>query len=98
MSATTPPTDNLVPRTDREQAAYREGVADGRAYAARDSAPTAEPALTDEQIDRLARQHLGRMTRPFYTKWKDGIDIDYPVIEVVQFARAVLAAAKAVQP
>lgn len=47
--------------------------------------------LTDERIASLARQYLGTCKRVFYTKWKDGIDIEYPTLEVEQFARAIEA-------
>jgi hypothetical protein len=52
---------------------------------------TDQQKLTDERIAALARKHLSRMKRPFYARWKDGIDIDYPVLEVEQFARAIEA-------
>ena len=47
--------------------------------------------LTDERIASLACQYLGTCKRVFYTKWKDGIDIEYPTLEVEQFARAIEA-------
>lgn len=47
--------------------------------------------LTDERIASLARQYLGTCKRVFYTKWKDGIDIEYPTLKVEQFARAIEA-------
>lgn len=48
--------------------------------------------MTDEQIASLARKHLSTIRHCFFTRWKDGIDIQYPVVEIERFARAILAA------
>jgi hypothetical protein len=41
---------------------------------------------------RGACQHLNGNERVLYTKWKDGIDIEYPTLMIERFARTIWAA------
>ena len=47
--------------------------------------------LSDDEIERLGREHLSQEQREalYYTKWKDGIDIRYARPELLAFARAI---------
>lgn len=50
--------------------------------------------LTDDDLRKFGFESgLLRLKGTTITRWKDGIDIDYPVREVEQFARAVEQAA-----
>ena len=50
--------------------------------------------LSDDEIrSALFASGLHNVKRTVVTRWKDGIDIDFPISEVVAFARAVERAA-----
>lgn len=50
--------------------------------------------LSDDEIhSALFASGLHHVNRTVITRWKDGIDLDFPVWEVVAFARAVEQAA-----
>lgn len=52
--------------------------------------------LSDDEIhSALFASGLHHVNRTVITRWKDGIDLDFPVWEVVAFARAVEQAAYA---
>lgn len=47
--------------------------------------------LRDEALLRLMREHLPKRVHDAltYTVWKDSIDVDYPTIDLKNFAAAV---------
>jgi hypothetical protein len=54
---------------------------------------TEHDAAFEAALPGLAHRLLNQNERIFYTKWKDGIDIEYPTLQIERFARAIFDAA-----